>query len=393
MAYKAYDLAEADIAAAFADLCTALVNMSWVLHDNVSATDKVYKSNGSNSDKPYGYMRIYTSSTSMYFEPYLYWDSGAHTGSVKAYCSSNHITFSPGSSRLAIAGDKDLFIVRNSYGVVPGKIFGHIPTFFRTTATTLTAGATAGDGATLTVASSSNMGAGSKFQIIGLTEGRDLLSVDSVTDATHIVVTNLPRNYASGAFLGQPAQCFGGNTYSAYEDRFMVVAFPDDVGQAAGSTDGAYINPLMAASYSDPDEQFGKYGLVPLMVRTSTSLLGLINGNILAAPLGAVDDLFSINDDASEAESGSRTSSTSTTISDSSKSWSVNALVDKYVSIVDGTGVKQVRKILSNTATQLTVNTWFIDPDVTSDFKISDKVYRLWNTNPLFAALESEYTI
>lgn len=65
---------------------------------------------------------------------------------------------------------------------------------------------------------------------------------------------------------------------------------------------------------------------------------------------------------------GTATSATATTLTDSTKSWTVNALSSGSYSvrIFSGTGQGQVRPILSNTATQLTVATWTVNPDATS---------------------------
>jgi hypothetical protein len=68
---------------------------------------------------------------------------------------------------------------------------------------------------------------------------------------------------------------------------------------------------------------------------------------------------------------GTATSGGSTTITDSSKSWTVSAYVGCRVYITGGTGSGQDRKITGNTATALTVDrAWGINPDATSTYKI-----------------------
>ena len=65
------------------------------------------------------------------------------------------------------------------------------------------------------------------------------------------------------------------------------------------------------------------------------------------------------------------TSSTTTTITDSSKSWISSAYVNLQVKIVSGTGIGQIRYITANTANQITVSTaWSINPDATSRFEV-----------------------
>jgi hypothetical protein len=70
-------------------------------------------------------------------------------------------------------------------------------------------------------------------------------------------------------------------------------------------------------------------------------------------------------------ESGTATSGTSTTLSQTSKNWSVNRWGELNLVIVGGTGVGQSRRILSNTATQITIDgTWDVTPDATSQYEI-----------------------
>lgn len=67
---------------------------------------------------------------------------------------------------------------------------------------------------------------------------------------------------------------------------------------------------------------------------------------------------------------GKATAATSTTLSDSGKSWVADLLIGAWVRIVRGTGAGQYRQITDNTATQLTVATWSITPDATSEYVV-----------------------
>lgn len=65
------------------------------------------------------------------------------------------------------------------------------------------------------------------------------------------------------------------------------------------------------------------------------------------------------------------TSATATTLSVSTAAWAVNQFASQVVRITAGTGYGQVRSILSNTATQLTVDgAWAVIPDTTSVFEV-----------------------
>lgn len=67
---------------------------------------------------------------------------------------------------------------------------------------------------------------------------------------------------------------------------------------------------------------------------------------------------------------GTATGASSTTIQNTAKNWAVNQWCNYQVRITAGTGIGQVRTILSNTATQLTVAAWATTPDLTSQYAI-----------------------
>lgn len=65
------------------------------------------------------------------------------------------------------------------------------------------------------------------------------------------------------------------------------------------------------------------------------------------------------------------TTATSTTIGDSGESWIPNELAGQFVTLTQGTGTGQTRRISGNTSTVLTVSTPFtVTPDTTTDFEI-----------------------
>lgn len=70
-------------------------------------------------------------------------------------------------------------------------------------------------------------------------------------------------------------------------------------------------------------------------------------------------------------QNGLATAATSTTLTDSTQTWTVNAFVGMTVRIIGGLGDGQVRTVSSNTATQITVSSaWTTTPDTTSEFTI-----------------------
>jgi len=64
-------------------------------------------------------------------------------------------------------------------------------------------------------------------------------------------------------------------------------------------------------------------------------------------------------------------SNTTSTLNDTGKTWTTDQWVNYRVEIISGTGVGQTRRVISNTATQLTVATnWSVTPDATSKYEV-----------------------
>lgn len=70
------------------------------------------------------------------------------------------------------------------------------------------------------------------------------------------------------------------------------------------------------------------------------------------------------------------TGSSTTALGDTSKTWTTNQHANRAVTITAGTGSGQTGRIVSNTATVLTIATaWASAPDATSVYKISDDLH------------------
>lgn len=75
-------------------------------------------------------------------------------------------------------------------------------------------------------------------------------------------------------------------------------------------------------------------------------------------------------------DNGTATGGSTTTLTDSSKSWTTNAQAGRAITIISGTGAGQVGVIASNTATVVTIGTaWAVAPDGTSVYRISDNLH------------------
>ena len=100
---------------------------------------------------------------------------------------------------------------------------------------------------------------------------------------------------------------------------------------------------------------------------TDTTAVNLYGKNILGTlTIKAMDTSNVVLYDDGTASSG-----TSTTLTDSSKSWATDAFAGGTIWIWRGTGAGQYRDISSNTATEITVSTsWATTPDSTSQYAI-----------------------
>jgi len=61
----------------------------------------------------------------------------------------------------------------------------------------------------------------------------------------------------------------------------------------------------------------------------------------------------------------------STTLQDTTKTWTPNAFFSQEVTIYGGTGAGQVQSVLGNTGNTLTVAGWSVTPDATSLYRIN----------------------
>jgi len=83
--------------------------------------------------------------------------------------------------------------------------------------------------------------------------------------------------------------------------------------------------------------------------------------------------------DATIADSGTATGTqTSSTLKDTSQSWTVDQYKDFYVKTTGGTGGNRWRKISSNTSDTLTISpVWTVTPDATTTYEITELSTRL----------------
>lgn len=392
MAYYGYEFYyDGTRATFFGYICTALINMGWELHDNISSTVKVYRSNGESGNEPYGYIWIDAgTSTYIEFKAYQYWDNSTHAGvwprqpadnaSNSRITSTYFTTTYPGF----IGGDKNTVFIMGRFtytGASHAITFGHIVS--TPERPLINVQGTAGTAGTLTVATTSGIGKGGFFTIIGADGYSDKLSVIEVIDSSTIIVDKLATNYGTGSIIGRPASLFFIHTpFGAYSTIYPCCA-PGDTGQGTSSQT---ITPSVLSTPGINSYQFyneGKCILAPILAwYPAATAPGGFFGHIAHAFNGKYttdNDALIANNDGGFSTAGTAASAGDNTLIDSSKAWSANELTNKFCVITGGSGTAAggIKKITGNDSTSITVDSnWHIKPVSGSTYKIADIVRR-----------------
>jgi len=141
-----------------------------------------------------------------------------------------------------------------------------------------------------------------------------------------------------------------------------------------------YLIGFPSSSSSTPDEviyydlttkQYAHWDHIPGGCAVNFRFSGLTDTVVLGDPnKGNIYELFQGYHDI-YGDNGTATGGSSTTLTDSTKSWTASALVDARIKIVSGTGAGSTAVITANTSTQVTVASW------SSDSPAADSVYTI----------------
>jgi hypothetical protein len=384
MSYIGMKKTYSTLAEVFTDICTILTTVGWTLHDELSSTNKVFKSRGEKDVYAPAYLRVYNSGSYVEFYAWQYWNLITHSGILSGYTTPSRTTYGENF----IAANKDFIVCANAT-YSGGAAF--IPNLFHTLLTTTTDSISAGSSVTIPVVSSSGFKVGNRYQILGQNyEGRERVTINSIPDSTSVVVASLATSYASGAYLGINPCPFGlwspGN--NGMWHGFVPLSWYDSSGTTTNSN-WLFFTPIIDSSQNAdmwPDNYADEYILAPGLFYSQTSnrsgLWGYTKEYLLASYPGGTSPsqgtLFDIVGVSSNSpESGQATSGGNTTLTDTSKSWTTNQWQNKWIIIVNGTGVGQSRKISSNTSDTITVVTqWVTNPDPNSVYRIVDESWR-----------------
>lgn len=383
----------ANTAAAFTEIDTQLVAAGWTVHDDqfAGSSYKVYKSNGESGTKEYAYVKMTIVSNTIQHDMYQYWSTTAHTGYNRTYPATAYVlTCSASPFTLWFYGNKDEVLlasyVSSTYDYL---LFGHIANVVAPTTKTTVTVDTINDttGQQITVSDTSGFSAGDYVCMYGLktdaswAEESDIV-VKTIDSGTLMTVDGLGTLFdANNAYVaklgmtGFSTDC-GSSGYIYYQQYFP--------GTSASNSSTAWsATGFLPNTIGDPDKVDRKWILSPVsFIHTGSSgnesYLGYSSDNLCSVPFATGQWVSNDTMTVDQSDSGTATSATGTTLVDSGKSWTVDALIGDVVVITGGTGAGQIRKITDNDATSITVATWTTTPSTDSTYVICDKAFRLF---------------
>lgn len=351
-------------------ISSVLVSAGWtVVDDQIGASEYIWWENGGgeNSDELDVYFALDNSITTDRIIPKMatHWDSGTHTGTYELYYSSQ--------SYLQVDDDNPftiwVFANRDQVSIV-SKIstsyyhctFGMYERYWDKPLGILTSDVTAGSNVVL------QLGAGEAADFeVGLTyticenstnsqERPTITVVDTVND--QITVDSLSQNWSSSARIGYfPFPYFGlGRMESSYSYGFSLE--PDDTTATSRNTDTVNTIPLWSNTIGDPDDNIGFYVLIPMLIydNSSNGAFGFSN-EYWAWWRPDSTNSFEDTIEVGRLDTGTSTGTGNSSLTDTSKSWTVDEYQNKAVIITSGTGQGQMAKITSNTSDTLTFDT------------------------------------
>lgn len=357
---------------------------------------RIYKSNAENADRITEYIKIHWDTANyINYRAHYFWNATTHVG-VGVSSAVGQLTTSESGFYLWIYGNKDLVIVGTKVSTTYYFAgFGHLPKRWWTSCLATTQNAeTSGSSVVVEVNNTTNFRVNCYYQIVGAAgEGRDRLQVTAINPGVSVTIASLPRNYGAGALIGNCPSTFG--NFSGNLSAFNHTCPYNVVGTGNASV---YLTRmfLLTLTWINPDNrQENAYIIQPEVWGYSNEVVGYTEDYFALAPTTGLvaEDIFGVSADGSEIDDGTSTGSNdSTTLNDTGKSWPVNKWQSpvKVLLIKAGTGSGQIRKIASNTATQLTITeAWTTIPDATSTYAIRDEGWRLMDISYYHAMREA----
>jgi len=377
----------ANTAAAMTEINTRLQAMGWTLHDDQSAAGTpyyVWSSDGESGGEFTVYYRMQWSNTTDQVEvwQYLHWNNSTHSGTGRIGPSNgtnNNVSLSvddDSSFTIWVYGDKDfvLFVSKIS-STYNWTCIVNLEPYYKTEGT-LQSSVSSGSSVVVTLAAgeADDFFEGQLCKIIGSGSGEGIedITVESVNAGSNqVTVDSLARGYSANSMLGTYPRRWDITGLQNYDQALRPShSGTGDFDPATGVNHG----PLFGSTSGAVNELTGLFDMQPVAVAEGYDELGYFPDHFVYCNPNVTtrEDTISVG----WLEDGTASAGTSTTLTDSSQSWTVNEFQNKCVIITNGTGQGQIRSISSNTATALTVPTWDTNPDATSEYVICEKGYR-----------------
>ncbi len=379
-----------------------LVSMGWTLYDDHSGDALpyyVFKSNGESGTEMDMYIRLRWVNTTnkLDIHSFRYWDAGTHTGTTygynSAYCQLNvddNTTFD-----VWVYGNKDFVcLVTKVTGVYDFKAFGLLKKVNSKEITIIINDPIPGTDVNLDVSGVENYGfeVNETYQLVNKADGssgstgRSLVTIVQVTPGSGIIrVDNISTGTKIGSVLGaNPQPVVVGN-----EVTFVPLNSLDASGVTSSAV--ALTRQLLGELVSgDPDQRGGKSALLShLYLNTTKAHFGYVDSAFfITATTGLLcEDIIIV----SSVTSGTVMTGTASTLQNNVAVWSVNEHVGRAVILKrsEDNTLRQVRKIISNTAGTLTVDAnWNGNPANGNSFDISLEVCRFFEINGTGVAIK-----
>ena len=392
MAWKTelYIRGAGEIATVIADFLDFVENQAgWTIHDNISATEKVFWTQGESGSIEKQYLHIKSDAAYVYIYAYTYWNAATHVGYGGAYTSYTYCRASSNTVGVyRFLGNKNIVGI-----AVPGSghlIAGHfgadgdIGSFPKAT---LSAGASAGSNVVLSVDNTTNFRVASTCIIVDYSTGiRDDVEIVSISSGVSITVATLANNYTSGSVIGESPSVFGvATSYSS--QNYQRITMGGVSGSAPNAPGSRVVAAPMFVNYS-PSLTNDLYVLAPRVISGYRSINR--GYEIYLRYHGSAANVIHLVNDNMQFPINTASGGATTYLDDTSKSWTPDEFAGESVVIVAGIGVDQSRVILSNTATRLTFrDAMAVAPVAGSNYVLAEKTYYALNSTYI-AYLENE---
>lgn len=362
----------------------------WEIFDQNFDADNTYvfKSTGKNNDEMPCYIHMSNrDANEVNFWMYAEWDNVSHSGTIYAGSSNSRIqTDDDGQFYIWCSATEESFIAVNYFNSEHECIYVNVYTpFYEPFRGRLADSVTAGSSKTITLSAGD---ADDIVRFIGKEtrifngEHRELTTITNVIpSANQIVVDSLTYAYEpKDVISNHPHRWF---TWSSEYDSAWI--FEQDTNGTGNNSGTVSMQEPVVMSYVDPSSNNNKYMLQPQIIADNSNQaiagIGGNNGTFRKCNINTTSEhTISVGD----IDSGTVDTATSASITDSSKSWTVNQHANKVLIITAGTNSGDFRKILSNTSDTLTIITsgagntygydgFTVNPDGTSTYTICEE--------------------